>query len=133
LLELEPLYLEFGQAFERFQHLGGLDQPANLATAFAWAHGIQAAAAARAPKAPAAPDPNRSVIALRSFSVPTFGQFCAGETCGFPPAIAAQLVAQHDARWAVNGEFEDPQRSRPRSAGHHQQRRQDDGSTHHRA
>ena len=43
---------------------------------------------------------------LRSVGVPRFGQFIAGETAGFPPSIAAALVAQKDAKWAVGGEFE---------------------------
>jgi|HubBroStandDraft_4_1064222.scaffolds.fasta_scaffold714094_1 hypothetical protein len=86
--------------------MGGMVRPSGLEATLAWAHGIQAEAAAREPKQPATPDPSRSVIMLRSVSVEKYGQFNVGENAGFSPQIAAVLVAQGDAKWFVNGEFE---------------------------
>ena len=84
LIELAPLHYCLAETLAQHLALGGVDRPAGLDATFAWAHAIQAEAEARAPKAPAAPDPNRSVIILRAVGVPNFGQFCPGDTAGFP-------------------------------------------------
>jgi hypothetical protein len=109
LLELAPLHQHLNATLAQHLAHGGMDRPAGLEATFAWAQGIQAEAAAREQKPQSSPNPHTAVIMLRSVSVDTYGQFNAGEPCGFTPSISAALVAQGDARWAVDGEF--PSRS----------------------